>query len=103
MDMQEERTANAVKVMTDFVNNYGHDPKEFAKMMEREHRTLQQSFTKLCLKWIEHIAQEEYRTDGRNEDSKKTAQKLLQGWELLRKEDETKTYGFKPSEWLHLI
>lgn len=45
--------------------------------MSMQHRTLQQSFTRLCLKWIEHVASPEYRTDPRNEQSQKIAQELL--------------------------
>jgi hypothetical protein len=56
--------------MTDFVNTFSTEPrKEFIQAMSSEHRTLQQSFTRLCLEWIEHCASQEYRTDGRNESS----------------------------------
>jgi hypothetical protein len=39
--------------------------------------TLQQSFTRLCLGWIEYVASNEYRTDARNEDSKAICMKML--------------------------
>ena len=52
--------------------------------MSRQHRTLQQNFTRLCLKWLEYVASDEYRTDGRNEQSKDIAQKLLAGFKDLQ-------------------
>ena len=43
--------------MTDFVNTFSTEPRtEFIQAMANEHRTLQQSFTRLCLDWIEHCA-----------------------------------------------
>jgi hypothetical protein len=71
-------TEQLVQELSDFVNSYNKDrEKELLALMSNEHRTLQQSFTKLCFRWIEHVAKDEYRTDGRNEDSKKTAQLIL--------------------------
>jgi hypothetical protein len=98
-----ERTKKAVIAASDFVNNYGHSPELFTRLMANEHRTLQQSFTKLILSWLEYIASDEYRTDGRNEASKQTAEKLAAGWKLLGKQDEKLTYGMPPSSWLPLI
>jgi uncharacterized membrane-anchored protein YjiN (DUF445 family) len=74
------QTKELVQEITDYVNTFGDKSKEFNKSMSCEHRTLQQSFTKLCLSWIEHVAKDEYLTDGRNEQSKKIAQQLLEGF-----------------------
>jgi hypothetical protein len=98
METQEEMAEKAVRVMSDYVNTFGSRVKEFNFNMANEHRTLQQSFTKLCLAWIEYCASEDYRTDGRNEATKLTAQKLLKGWEL-----QGETHGMPPSNWLPLI
>lgn len=64
--------------VTDYVNTFGDTHTEFIKNMELEHRTLQQSFTRLCLKWIEHVASEEYRYDLRNEQSHQTCKLIME-------------------------
>jgi hypothetical protein len=67
--------------MTDFVNTFSDEPKkEFVQAMSNEHRTLQQSFTRLCLEWIEHCASQEYRTDGRNESTHATCKALVEAY-----------------------
>jgi hypothetical protein len=45
------------------------DVTEFCNAMTQEHRTHQQSFTRLCVMWLNHIGQEEFLTDPRNEAS----------------------------------
>ena len=45
------------------------DKEKFLKAMTRQHRTHQQSFTRLCVLWLTHVGQDEYLTDGRNENS----------------------------------
>jgi hypothetical protein len=67
--------------MTDFVNTFSNEPrKEFIQAMSNEHRTLQQSFTRLCLEWIEHCASQDYRTDGRNESSHTTCKAMVEAY-----------------------
>lgn len=67
--------------MTDFLNTYSHEPrKEFIQAMSSEHRTLQQSFTRLCLEWVEHCASEDYRTDDRNQSSHATCKAMVQAY-----------------------
>jgi hypothetical protein len=67
-----------VSEVTNYVNTFGDVHTEFIKSMESEHRTLQQSFTRLCLKWIEHVGSEEYRYDLRNEQSHKTCRLIME-------------------------
>lgn len=50
--------------------------KEFAKAMNKDHRTLQQVFTKLCIAWLEELATNG-RTDGRNENAYAFAKKIM--------------------------
>jgi hypothetical protein len=70
-----------VTEMTDFVNTYSNESrKEFIKEMSNEHRTLQQSFTRLCLEWIEHCASSDYRTDGRNEATHQTCKLMVEAY-----------------------
>ena len=67
-----------VSNLTEYVNTFGDVHTEFIKNMETEHRTLQQSFTKLCLKWIEHVGSSEYRFDDRNKQSHETCRLMLE-------------------------
>ena len=57
------------------INNYSFSNKDFCKVMAREHRTIQQSFTRLCFEWIKTCADMEH-FDGRNEDSVMACRKL---------------------------
>lgn len=67
--------------MTDFINTFSTEPrKEFVQAMANEHRTLQQSFTRLCLEWIEHCASQDYRTDGRNESSHHLCKAMVEAY-----------------------
>lgn len=70
-------TKEIVSNLTDYVNTFGDVHTEFIKNMETEHRTLQQSFTRLCLKWIEHVGSPEYRTDARNQQSQDTCRLMM--------------------------
>ena len=73
--------------ITNYLNTYGDKSVEFNEAMSREHRTLQQNFTRLCLAWIEHCASDDYRTDGRNEASQNTAKAILKGFEMVQKDN----------------
>ena len=67
------------QVMSRFVNGGGsHQTAEFIEEMGRDHRTLQQSFTKVCFAWIKHLAEVE-RYDARNEASILACRKILAG------------------------
>ena len=77
MDPLKEKAVAAQKTVSDFLNNFCHDKKAFLEAMQGDHRTLQQSFTGLCLAWLQTVASPEYRTDGRNEYSQTVARKLL--------------------------
>lgn len=65
--MERPDVNQLVEEITNYVNTMSLKPEEFTDSMSRQHRTLQQSFTRLCLKWIEYCASEEYRYDARNE------------------------------------
>jgi len=80
LDSTDSKTPaeHAAKTMGDYVNSYSHDSKEFVEAMSRQHRTLQQSFTGVCVAWLHHLSKlEEFRYDGRNEASVQLAKKLL--------------------------
>lgn len=100
-------TKELVQEITDYLNTFNSKEKEFCEAMSCEHRTLQQSFTKLCLNWIEHCASDEYRTDGRNEQSQKIARELLEGFKDKQIKEgftgETLKLMSKPSGYLSCI
>lgn len=74
----EKEVRNAVKSVSDIVNAYGADQVEFfIQEMGREHRTLQQGFTRLCRAWFLYLASlEECHYDLRNEASVELAKKI---------------------------
>ena len=73
-----KRTEELVNDITDYLNSFSNKSAEFNMYMSVEHRTLQQSFTRLALGWIEYVASDAYKTDARNEDSKAVCMKLMQ-------------------------
>ena len=77
MSIQSRNEENVRKV-SDMLNNMSFDPEGFCKEMTKEHRTLQQSFTRLCIEWLCTCASEDYRYDGRNEASHEIAKALIQ-------------------------
>lgn len=66
---------------TDDINAMTFDEKKFCEAMSQEHRTLQQTFTRVCLEWLKTCASENYSYDGRNESSHLVAKQLLDGKE----------------------
>lgn len=64
-----------VKEISNYVNSYRSDYKEFARLMSCEHRTLQQQFTKLCIAWLKELSETE-NYDLRNEGSVKFAKSI---------------------------
>lgn len=98
--------------ITDYVNRGGRDcGKELALALTGEHRTLQQSTMKMFLEFVEHAASDDYRTDGRNEETKRTAKRILRGFakviaeeQNISEEEVLKNWQhYSPSKWLPLI
>lgn len=86
--MELKDIEKTVKEVTDIVNAYNDDPMDtFIHQMTFQHRTLQQSFTRLCLKWIETVASSEYRYDGRNEHSHKLCEHIVTTMKLHDESD----------------
>ena len=82
--MYESDTADAkfvVKVLTDFVNRFDHDHKEFAEELSRQHRTLQQGATRLFMDWMKSVYDKDIDRpetyDLRNEATVKLARKMF--------------------------
>ena len=70
-----QRDKDIVEEISNYVNSYSSDYKEFARLMSYEHRTLQQNFTKLCIAWLKELSETE-SYDLRNEASVKFAQSI---------------------------
>lgn len=95
-----------VSEMTNYVNKFGDVHTDFIKNMEFEHRTLQQAFTRLCLKWIEHVSSPEYRYDLRNQQSHETCKlmmELFRDYQGLTYDGATLEMMSKPSGYLNCI
>lgn len=75
--MANEKEVNIVKEVSNYVNG-SWSAKGFCECMSREHRYLQNEFTRLCLEWLRTCASEDYRYDGRNEYSHFVARKFLE-------------------------
>ena len=62
--------AGLAKLCTRAVNSFSFKCRSFCKAMSLEHRTLQQSFTRLCIEWLRFCADlEDWQIDPRNEAS----------------------------------
>ncbi len=77
MKNEVKNKENATKV-ADMLNVFGFDYDGFCEAMSREHRTLQQSFTRLCIHWLCTCASDDYKYDGRNEASHEVAKALIE-------------------------
>ena len=62
MKQQPEELARTV---ADATNVMGFNEEEFCGAMARQHRTLQQGFTRLCLRWLYDLSEREH-FDARN-------------------------------------
>jgi hypothetical protein len=72
----DEFVANSI---SDFTNSFSFPDELIAKKMANEHCTLQQSFMRLCMKFIKEMSEKKY-WDGRNEASVKTAKKIMEAF-----------------------
>lgn len=95
--MSKPTAKETVGMVTDYLNSFSSKEQEFINEMNMEHRTLQQSFTKLCLAWLENCAKEDYHFDGRNEASHKVSKEVVEGFR------DAKGTMSNPSEWLPCI
>lgn len=87
----------------DYFNSFSSKEKALIEQLERTHRTLQQSFTKFTLMWIEHLATDEYRVDGRNECSQMVAKQMMVAFKEWLKINNPNCYDLLPHQWLRMI
>ena len=65
------------EMVSEMVNSFSFDYQGFCDEMSKEHRTLQQNFTRLCIYWLSHCASDGYQYDGRNEASHEVAKLIM--------------------------
>ena len=75
--MKDTKNKENAQKVAEMLNSFTIDYEGFCKAMSNEHRTLQQSFTRLCIHWLCTCASDEYRYDGRNEASHEVAKALI--------------------------
>ena len=75
--MKDTKNKENAQKVAEMLNSFTFDYEGFCKAMGNEHRTLQQSFTRLCIHWLCTCASDEYRYDGRNEASHEVAKALI--------------------------
>lgn len=74
---RDERNKQNAEQVAGMLNVFGFDNDGFCDAMCRQHRTLQQNFTRLCIAWLATCASDDYRYDGRNEASHEVAKALI--------------------------
>ena len=58
-----------VETVSNMLCSLGFRPELFCAEMTKDHRTIQQNFTRLCIEWIKTCASEDYAYDERNRAS----------------------------------
>ena len=92
--MSRLKADELAREISNFVNGAGiNEFKELVELMAKDHPTLQQSKMKLACMFIEEMAIKEY-TDARNEQSKKTALAMINGYRTAEKEEYIRQDGF---------
>jgi len=110
-DELKNKGQKAANDVSDIVNySGGAGINAFLETMSREHRTLQQSFTRMCLQWLEQVAERKgpQFIDPRNESSQKIAEKMMDEFakriaaeQNVPVEDIKKNWDvYRPSKWL---
>ena len=77
--MKDTKSAKGVvNILFNHINKSSFDINTMVELIARQHRTLQQSFTRLCVAWLRHLSKlNENQYDARNEASVKLAKKML--------------------------
>ncbi len=71
------RGREAQKAVSRMLNTLVYAPEPFVEAMEKDHRTLQQLFTGLCIAWLKHLAElPEGHYDDRNQGSVEFARSI---------------------------
>ena len=92
-----------VNEITNYINRFSLNPDEFNEKMGRQHRTLQQSFTRLCFAWIEYVADENYPHDLRNQASHEIAKDMIKAYNIMMQRRHEVDINWQPSKSLPVI
>jgi hypothetical protein len=85
--MSRLKADELAREISNFVNGANIDEVErLVELMAQDHPTLQQLKMKLVCMFVEQMASKQY-TDARNEQSKKTAMAMIEGYKLSAKEE----------------
>ena len=77
------------QVVSNMLNSMGFNPELFCEEMAKDHRTIQQNFTRLCFEWIKKCAKDDYRHDERNRASHVKCKEIVEtmskdpAWDFL--------------------
>lgn len=83
VDLKQTKEYEAAEMLASAVNDCSFNPKRFAETLPYIHRTLQQSIFRLIVTIINFMADDNYRTDDRNQASHDISKKLA---EILKDE-----------------
>lgn len=85
--MSRLKADELAREISNFVNGSNIDEVErLVELMSQDHPTLQQLQMKLVCMFVEQMANKSY-TDARNEQSKKTAIAMIEGYKMSAKEE----------------
>lgn len=79
----KENPEQLATTIADSINYLSFDAMPFCNSMSTQHRTLQQSFTRLCFAWIKFVASDNYETDARNFAAKEKCKEIVNSVEHL--------------------
>lgn len=75
--MNNTMESNIANCLTNAINIMGFDPNKVAQELKRQHRSLQEDFTRICMAWLKEVAAPDYPYDARNECSHIAAKQML--------------------------
>jgi hypothetical protein len=76
--MADKTPQEMAELIMSFLNIFSRESKdELVESLLRQHRTLQQSFSRLCLRWFERLAETPHGFDKRNEASVELAKEIV--------------------------
>ena len=80
LNIKEENQMSARELadsIADYLNSFGNKQiDELVKELSKQHRTLQQRFTQLCINWFQELANRRFYDD-RNKASVELAKKII--------------------------
>lgn len=83
-DIWNARAQEAAKTIRILVNDMTIDEKAICELLATDHRTIQQGFTRLCVTWLERLAeQKDY--DLRNEKSVELAKRFVERFKITER------------------